>query len=45
MEETMLEIMYHLPGRQNVVKCVVTRETVQKKQEPVYLYKERKASA
>jgi ATP-dependent Clp protease ATP-binding subunit ClpX len=45
MEETMLDIMYQLPGRQNVVKCVVTRETVQKKQEPVYLYKERKASA
>src|ERR1051325_10633380 len=45
MEETMLDIMYQLAGRQNVVKCVVTRETVQKKQEPVYLYKERKASA
>jgi ATP-dependent Clp protease ATP-binding subunit ClpX len=45
MEQTMLDIMYHLPGRQNVIKCVITRETVQKNQEPVYFYKERKASA
>ncbi|TLY33013.1 MAG: ATP-dependent Clp protease ATP-binding subunit ClpX [Ignavibacteria bacterium] len=45
MEETMLDIMYNLPSRQNIAKCIITRETVLKNEEPVYLYKERKASA
>ncbi len=45
MEETMLDIMYHLPTRQNVMKCIVTKETILKKKEPTYLYKERRASA
>jgi ATP-dependent Clp protease ATP-binding subunit ClpX len=45
MEDIMLDIMYQLPARQNVVKCIITKETVQKKVEPVYMYKERKASA
>ncbi|MBI1808082.1 MAG: ATP-dependent Clp protease ATP-binding subunit ClpX [Ignavibacteria bacterium] len=45
MEETMLEIMYHLPARQNVTKCIVTKETILKKKDPTYLYKERRASA
>lgn len=45
MEETMLEIMYHLPARQNVTKCIVSKETILKKKEPTYLYKERRASA
>jgi ATP-dependent Clp protease ATP-binding subunit ClpX len=45
MEETMLEIMYQLPSRQNVVKCVISRETVTQKMEPTYLFKERRASA
>ena len=45
MEEMMLEIMYQLPTRRNVTKCIITRETVLQKQEPMYVYKERKASA
>jgi ATP-dependent Clp protease ATP-binding subunit ClpX len=45
MEETMLEIMYQLPSRQNVVKCVITKESVTQKSEPTYLFKERRASA
>jgi ATP-dependent Clp protease ATP-binding subunit ClpX len=44
MEEAMLEIMYQLPGRQNVTKCVVTRDTVLKKKEPIYSLKERKSA-
>jgi ATP-dependent Clp protease ATP-binding subunit ClpX len=47
MEETMLDIMYHLPTRRNVTKCIITKETIKDKKEPVYVYKEkeRKASA
>lgn len=45
LEETMLDIMYHLPSRQNLVKCVISKETILKKKEPNYIYKERKASA
>jgi ATP-dependent Clp protease ATP-binding subunit ClpX len=45
MEGSMLEIMYHLPTRQNVSKCVITKETITKKKEPKYTSKERRASA
>jgi ATP-dependent Clp protease ATP-binding subunit ClpX len=45
MEESMLEIMFQLPSRQNVTKCIITRETVRQKKEPTYLFKERRASA
>jgi ATP-dependent Clp protease ATP-binding subunit ClpX len=45
LEEIMLDIMYHLPGRQNVAKCTITKEVITKKKEPVYLAKERRASA
>ncbi|HUN64749.1 MAG TPA: ATP-dependent Clp protease ATP-binding subunit ClpX [Bacteroidota bacterium] len=45
MEEKMLEIMYHLPGRRNVTKCIITPETIDGRKEPVYLHKERRASA
>ncbi len=43
IEEVMLDIMFHLPTRQNVSKCLITRETILKSKEPVYLYEERKA--
>lgn len=44
MEETMLDIMYHLPARQNVSKCVITKDVVLKKKEPIYVVKERRAT-
>ncbi len=34
IEDTLLNTMYDLPSRPDVVKCVVTRETVDNKQEP-----------
>jgi ATP-dependent Clp protease ATP-binding subunit ClpX len=45
MEEKMLDIMYHLPTRRNVTKCIITPETIEGKKEPVYVHKERRASA
>lgn len=45
IEENMLDIMYHLPSRQNVLKCTIAKETILKRKEPIYILKERKASA
>ena len=45
MEETMLDIMYHLPSKRNITKCSITAETIEGKKEPLYTLKERRASA
>jgi ATP-dependent Clp protease ATP-binding subunit ClpX len=45
IEETMLDIMYHLPTHQNLVKCILTKEAILKKQDPVYEYGKQKATA
>jgi ATP-dependent Clp protease ATP-binding subunit ClpX len=43
IEDVMLDIMFQLPGRQNISKCIITRDTILKTKEPIYLYEERKA--
>lgn len=45
LEGVMLNIMYELPSRKNVTKCIITKETVKNKGEPVYIYKEQKQTA
>jgi len=37
IEEIMLNIMYEIPSRGDVKRCVVTRETVEKRTEPLLL--------
>lgn len=44
IEAIMLDIMYHLPSRQNISKCIITRDTILKSKEPIYLYEERKSA-
>lgn len=44
IEEVMLDIMYHLPSRQNVSKCIITKDSILKAKEPIYLYEERKSA-
>jgi ATP-dependent Clp protease ATP-binding subunit ClpX len=44
IENIMLDIMYHLPTRHNVSKCIITKDTILKGKEPVYLYEERKSA-
>ncbi len=44
IEETMVDIMYNLPSRPNITKCVITKDTIVKKKEPMYLYEERKSA-
>ncbi len=45
IEEVMLDIMYSLPEKPNVVSCTITRDVILKKKEPVYRFAEQKQSA
>ena len=45
MEEIMLDIMYQLPNMQDVAKCMITKDVVKRKKEPLYIYKEVKKTA
>src|SRR5512137_360588 len=44
IEAVMLDVMYHLPSRENVSKCIITKDTIMKAKDPVYLYEERKSA-
>ena len=44
VEDIMRDIMYELPSKANVTKCVITKETVEKKKEPIYVLEERKSA-
>ncbi len=43
LEDAMLDIMFVIPSMSNVQRCIITRETIEKKAPPVY--EKRKASA
>jgi ATP-dependent Clp protease ATP-binding subunit ClpX len=45
LEGVMLNIMYEIPTRKNIAKCMVTKDVVRKKTDPVYIFKERKQTA
>lgn len=36
LEDTMLDIMFVIPSMKNVKRCIITRETVEKKAPPIY---------
>ncbi|MGA2297384.1 MAG: ATP-dependent Clp protease ATP-binding subunit ClpX [FCB group bacterium] len=42
VEEVMLPIMYDIPDRNDIEKCIITEEVITKKVEPVYILKEEK---
>ncbi len=44
MEDIMLDIMYELPHRSDIAKCVVTKEVVQNREEPIIVTSDRKKS-
>ncbi len=37
VEDFMLDIMYDLPGKENVDRCIITRDVVEHSAEPIYL--------
>ncbi len=44
VEDFMLDIMYHLPSRKNLEKCIITKQSVMNHAEPIYIYKSRSKS-
>jgi ATP-dependent Clp protease ATP-binding subunit ClpX len=44
IEDVMLDIMYHLPGHTRLMRCVITKDTILKKKDPVYFYEEKRAT-
>lgn len=44
VEDIMRDIMYELPSKANVTKCIISKETVEKKKEPIYVLEERKSA-
>jgi len=44
VEEFMLDIMYELPNRKDVEKCVITKDAVVKGEEPIFIKEEKKSA-
>jgi ATP-dependent Clp protease ATP-binding subunit ClpX len=42
LEDKMLDIMYDLPSRRDVTKCIITKETVLKGEPPILVSAEKK---
>ena len=42
LEQSMLDIMYDLPNRKNVKKCIVTKNVIKKKEKPVLVLEDGK---
>ncbi|MEO6695311.1 MAG: ATP-dependent Clp protease ATP-binding subunit ClpX [Ignavibacteria bacterium] len=45
LENIMLEIMYKIPSKENISNCIITKEVISEKKEPVYLNDNRKIIA
>ena len=45
MEETMLDIMFEIPSKENVKECVVGEEVVLQHEAPILLYEQSKKQA
>jgi ATP-dependent Clp protease ATP-binding subunit ClpX len=37
LEDIMIDIMYKLPSKQNVTKCIITPDVINRKDNPVYV--------
>lgn len=44
LEQTMLDVMYEIPGNEKVAKCVVTKASIEGKESPKLIEGERKVS-
>ena len=45
LETSMLDIMYEIPSSENVKECVIGEDVVLNKEEPIYLYEQKKKQA
>ncbi|MCW8824614.1 MAG: AAA family ATPase, partial [Ignavibacteriaceae bacterium] len=44
VEDIMLDIMYELPNKKDVEKCVITGDVIEKGDEPIYIKAEKKSA-
>jgi len=44
VEEFMLEVMYELPKKTKVKKCIITKDVVEKGSEPIFIEQDRKSA-
>ncbi|MFZ5651439.1 MAG: ATP-dependent Clp protease ATP-binding subunit ClpX [Bacillota bacterium] len=42
LEEIMLDVMYEIPSRQDIAKCIITKDTIMKKEKPLIVSVDRK---
>ena len=42
LEDVMLDIMYEIPSRDDIAKCVITKEVIINKEKPIMVTAERK---
>ena len=45
IEQTMLDVMYDLPGDTTIKKCVVTKDTIEKGEKPILIHGEKRETA
>ena len=45
LEKVMLDVMYEIPSRSGITKCIITREVVTKQSEPLLVYEDQAESA
>jgi ATP-dependent Clp protease ATP-binding subunit ClpX len=41
----MLDIMYELPSQSNIKECIISEETIVRKENPIVLYEKKAESA
>jgi ATP-dependent Clp protease ATP-binding subunit ClpX len=45
LEEAMLEVMYEIPSQKGIKDCLVTEETILKKEKPILIYEKQAETA
>jgi len=45
LESIMLDIMYELPSQSNIKECIISEETITRKEKPIVLYEKKAESA
>jgi ATP-dependent Clp protease ATP-binding subunit ClpX len=45
VEQAMLEVMYDLPGDATVKKCIITKDTIEKREKPILVHGEKRETA
>ena len=44
VEDFMLDIMYDLPNKKDIGKCVITKDVIEKGDEPIFIKAEKKSA-